>query len=144
MAEAKTKPTKASVSGFLRKAEAGQRKDCEEIRKMMEEASGEKPTMWGPSMVGFGSYHYRYASGHEGDCFLIGFAPRKGVLSLYITAEFDAFPDLMAKLGKYKTGKSCLYIKKLDDVDRTVLRTLIKRAVARTRSHGLAHEAAAG
>jgi hypothetical protein len=143
MAEAKTKPTKASVSGFLSKVEASRRKDCQEILKMMEEATGEKPTMWGPSMVGFGSYHYRYASGHEGDCFVVGFSPRKDSLTLYITSEFEAYSELMAKLGKYRTGKSCLYIKKLDDIDRTVLRTLIKKAVARTRRYGLAHEAAA-
>jgi len=143
MAEAKTKPTKASVSGFLSKVEAARRKDCQEILKMMEEVTGEKPTMWGPSMVGFGSFHYRYASGHEGDCFITGFAPRKDSLSVYMTSGFDAFPE-MAKLGKFKTGKSCLYIKKLDDIDRNVLRALIKKSVARTRSKRLTLKAAAG
>ena len=92
-------------------------------------ASGEKPKMWGPSIVGFGSYHYRYASGHEGDCFLVGFASRKSALTLYITAGVERFPKVVEKLGKHKAGKGCLYIKKLDDVNLSVLEDLLKKSV---------------
>jgi hypothetical protein len=99
----------------------------------MRDITGEEPKMWGPTMVGFGSYHYRYASGHEGDTFLTGFSPRKSNLTLYVTSGFGAQEELMAKLGKYKTGKSCLYIKRLDDIDRGLLRTLIERSVERLR-----------
>ncbi|NDJ60850.1 MAG: DUF1801 domain-containing protein [Chloroflexi bacterium] len=98
---------------------------------LMQEVTGEPPVMWG-SIVGFGRYHYRYASGREGDWFLAGFAPRKQNLSLYITAGFDEYGELLEKLGKHKIGKACLYIKKLADVDETVLRELVKRSAEHT------------
>jgi hypothetical protein len=126
-AEQKTKPTKVSVEGFLKKvADPQQRKDSFIILKMMKEITGLKPKMWGPTMIGFGDYHYKYASGHEGDCFITGFSPRKGAFSLYIMPGCGRFPDLLKKLGKFKTGVSCLYINKLADVDVSVLRQLIQ------------------
>lgn len=95
----------------------------------MREISGEEPKMWGPAIVGFGKYHYKYDSGHEGVFFRTGFSPRKANLTLYITAGFDRCETLMQKLGKYKTGKSCLYIKSLEDIDRKVLRELIQASL---------------
>ena len=91
----------------------------------MKEVTGLEPVMWGPSMVGFGDYHYKYASGHEGDCFLAGFSPRKGQFSLYFMAGLDRFASQLKKLGKCKTGKGCLYVKKLEDIDLEVLREMI-------------------
>ena len=96
---------------------------------MMADITGEKPVMWGPSVVGFGSYHYKYASGREGDWMITGFSPRKQALTLYIMPGFDRYDDLMVKLGKYKTGKSCLYINKLEDVDKNILHELIAHSV---------------
>ena len=130
MAELKTKKTKASVAAFLNKvADPQRRKDCQTVLDLMKQATGEEPKMWGDSIVGFGSYHYRGASGREGDWMIIGFSPRKTDLTLYIMAGFEEFESLMAKLGKYKTGKSCLYIKKLDDVEIPVLNSLIENSV---------------
>lgn len=100
---------------------------------MMGEITGHEPAMWGDSLIGFGRYHYRYASGREGDFFLTGFSPRSRNLSIYIMPGFDPYPEFMAKLGRYKTGKSCLYIKKLDHIDRDVLRELIATSVADMR-----------
>lgn len=129
MAELKTQKTKASVAGFLNKIPDEQRrKDCQTVLKLMQEATGEEPKMWGSSIVGFGTYKYRYESGREGEWPVIGFSPRKTDLTLYIVPGFDKF-ELMAKLGKYKTGKSCLYIKKLDDVKLSVLKQLIGKSV---------------
>ena len=126
MAELKTKPTAVSPEAFVQGVEHPRRReDALELLQIMREVTGEEPRMWGPSIVGFGSYHYRYESGREGDWFLTGFSPRKQNLSLYIMAGFDRYDELMAKLGKFKTGKSCLYVNKLDDIDRDVLRTLI-------------------
>ncbi len=123
----KTQPTSLSVSDFIAQVESEQkRKDCLAIAEMMQEATEAEPKIWGDSMIGFGVYHYKYASGREGDWFLTGFAPRKQNISLYIMAGFKRYEELMAKLGKYKTGKSCLYINKLDDVDVAVLKELIK------------------
>lgn len=131
MATLKTQPNHRSVQDFLQKIEApDQQKDALRILQLMEEVSGEPAQMWGDSMIGFGSYHYRYASGREGDWFLTGFAPRKKQLSLYIMAGFDQYDTLLQKLGKYKTGKSCLYIKKLADVDEAILKELIRQSVA--------------
>ena len=96
---------------------------------VMRHITGWKPQMWGPSLVGFGRYHYKYDSGHEGDSFVTGFSPRKTALTVYIMPGFSAYPELMKKLGRYKTGKSCLYIKKLEDVDRKVLERLIRASV---------------
>src|ERR1043165_7091997 len=117
MAEQKTKPTDESVEDFLNRiSDAERREDCFAVAKMMEEITGEKPKMWGPSIVGFGTYHYKYASGHEGDWPVAAFSPRKNDLTLYIMMGLERDPELMAKLGKHKTGKACLYIKRLADV----------------------------
>jgi Domain of unknown function (DU1801) len=127
----KTKATGASVKEFLARIEDPERrKDCEAVAAMMRKATGAAPKMWGPSIVGFGKYHYSYASGREGDWFVAGFSPRKGDLTLYLMGGLQAHAALMKKLGKHKTGKSCLYIKRLADVDPDVLRTLITKAVA--------------
>ena len=129
MAETKTKPTDVSVDSFLYGvANAQQREDSFKILVLMKEITGLAPRMWGPSMVGFGEYHYKYDSGHEGDCFQMGFSPRKGKMSLYFTSELARFATQLKKLGKHKTGKSCLYINKLADVDETVLREMIETA----------------
>jgi len=127
MAEQKTKPTNQSVKEFLNKIpEPERREDCFAVAKIMEEITGEKPTMWGPSIVGFGSYRYKYASGREGDWPMMGFSPRKKDLTLYIMMGFERHADLMEKLGKHSTGKSCLYIKRLSDVHIPTLKKLIK------------------
>ena len=139
MAELKTKKTKASVTGFLEKiTDEQRRKDCQTVLNLMKQATGEEPKMWGSSIVGFGTYHYRYASGREGDWPIIGFSPRKTDLTLYIMPNLDKFESLLAKLGKYKTGKSCLYIKKLDDVDVPVLEKLITKSVEKMAPHRVA------
>ncbi|HYJ88215.1 MAG TPA: DUF1801 domain-containing protein [Pyrinomonadaceae bacterium] len=130
MAELKTKPTDESVTAFLNKvSDEVRRDDCFAVLEIMKDVTGEEPKMWGPSIVGFGRYHYKYESGREGEWMITGFSPRKGDLTLYIMPGFEAFPDLMKRLGKFKTGKSCLYIKKLEDVDRGVLRQLVKQSV---------------
>lgn len=130
MAELKTKPTGASVQEFLEGIEQEQKKqDAFAILELMAEITGDEGKMWGDSIVGFGHYHYKYATGNEGDSFLAGFSPRKQNLTLYIMAGFDEYDDLMAKLGKHKMGKSCLYIKKLADVDLEVLKELIQKSV---------------
>lgn len=130
MAELKTKKTKASVKAFLNKiSDEQRRKDCQQVSDLMQQATGEEPKMWGSSIVGFGLYHYRYASGHEGDWPIIGFSPRKNDLTLYIMRGFDDVGMLMDKLGKFKTGKSCLYIKSLNDINIPTLKQLIKKSV---------------
>ncbi|HEU4522426.1 MAG TPA: DUF1801 domain-containing protein [Thermoanaerobaculia bacterium] len=130
MAELKTRKTAASVDEFLTSIpDEGRRKDCLAIAKMMQRATGAKPKMWGGSIVGFGDYHYVYESGREGDWFLTGFSPRKNDLTLYINAGFDGYEALMKRLGKYKTGKSCLYIRKLEDVDTKALEELISASI---------------
>ena len=139
MAELKTKETTESVSAFLDKiADKGRREDCLAVLDIMRAVTKEEPRRWGTSIVGFGRYHYKYASGREGEWMITGFSPRKGDLTLYIMGGFDKFSDLMKSLGKYKTGKSCLYIKRLADVDIKVLRKLVGESVklmARTRIH---------
>lgn len=131
----KTVKNEGDVYAFIDKAEKEQtRDDCRELIALMQEITGEPPALWGPSIVGFGSYHYKYASGREGDFLLVGFSPRKQNLTLYIMGGFKRHDELMKKLGKYKTGKSCLYVKQLDDIDRTVLRSLIEESVAYMRS----------
>lgn len=130
MAGLKTKPTNQSVEEFLNTiADESRRRDCFAVLALMKAVTRAEPKMWGDSIVGFGSYHYKYASGHEGDWFLTGFSPRKRDLTLYIMAGFDRYGALLEKLGKFKTGKSCLYIKKLDDVDRQVLQELVRQSV---------------
>ncbi len=129
MAELETKKNDASVEDFLSSiADEGKRQDCDTVLEMMKEVTGEEPRMWGDSIVGFGSYHYKYASAREGDWFVAGFSPRKQNLTLYIMSGFPKHGALMAKLGKHKTGSSCLYIKKLDDIDLPTLRELVKRS----------------
>ncbi len=130
MAELKTKQNNASVAAFLGGIEdQQQRADAKKIATMMRAATGSSAKMWGTAIVGFGSYHYKYASGQEGDWPLVGFSPRKQNLSVYILAGFSSFDKLMPKLGKHKTGKSCLYIKHLDDIDEAILRKLIDGSV---------------
>ena len=130
MAENKTKENKQSVAAFLNAIEDKRRKaDAKKVAAMMREATGCRAKMWGASIVGFGKYHYTYASGREGDWALTGFSPRKQNLAVYIMPGFKPFDALMKKLGKYKTGKSCLYLNKLDDVDEKVLKKLIGDSV---------------
>ncbi|MEM7380092.1 MAG: DUF1801 domain-containing protein [Bacteroidota bacterium] len=129
MAQNKTIPNSASVTSFLDAVEDQQkREDSYALLDLMKEITGKEPVMWGPSIVGFGSYHYKYDSGREGDMLLTGFSPRKQNLTMYILSGFDRYDYLMQKLGKYKTGKSCLYIKRLSDVDMEVLTELITTA----------------
>lgn len=126
MAELKTKPNEASVLDFLATIEdKKKRDDCYEIMNMMEEVSGEQPKMWGKSIIGYGTYHYKYASGREGDWMRIAFSPRKQNLTLYLLSGVESHPELLEKIGKYKNGKSCFYIKKLDDIDRNILKQLM-------------------
>ncbi len=106
------------------------REDSYAILQIMQEVTGEAPSMWGDSIIGFGSYHYKYASGREGDWFLVGFSPRKQNLTLYIMPGFEHYDELLGRLGKHKTGKSCLYINKLADVDQDTLRELVRQSVA--------------
>ena len=134
MAQLKTKPTNSSVKDFLASIEDDERrKDCQTIARLMEKATGAKPQLWGPSIVGFGEYRYPGASG-ETDWFLTGFSPRKRELTLYIMPGIERFSDLTAKLGKFKTGKSCLYIKRLADVDVSVLSAIIDASVRTMRA----------
>ncbi len=131
MAELKTKRNRKSVKKFLAGVEhGGRRKDAQEVCAIMEEVTGLKPEMWGDSMVGFGSYTYEYASGRGGEWFVSGFSPRKTSLTVYIMAGFKPFGDLLEKLGKHKTSRGCLYINRLDQIDKRVLRTLIRKSVA--------------
>jgi hypothetical protein len=135
--ETKTKETKASVQDFLNQVEDEQkRNDCFELLKLMGQITKQEPKMWGPSIVGFGSYHYKYATGHEGDSPLMGFSPRKQNIALYISIDYEErYPKLMHKLGKYSTGKACLYIKRLSDVDRGVLKELMTEGLKTTKKH---------
>ncbi|TQV73690.1 DUF1801 domain-containing protein [Aliikangiella marina] len=129
MSELKTRKNNTSVTSFLNSVEnEKRRKDAKQILKMMKDITGEKAVMWGTSMVGFGSYDYKYASGREGTWMRIGFSPRKANTTLYIMNGFSQYNELLSQLGKYKTGKSCLYINKLEDVDIEVLKKMIKHA----------------
>ena len=131
----KTKATTLSVTAYINAlTDPTRRSDAKELVQLMRQVSGEKPKLWGPSIVGFGSYHYRYDSGREGEVPLIGFSPRKAALVLYSMLSHSEAKALLAKLGKHTTGKGCLYIKKLADVDRTVLETLVRNAVAHYRA----------
>ena len=122
----KTVPTRQDVFEFIQQAPSEvKRKDSEELIQIMQDITGEEPVMWGSSIVGFGSYHYKYATGREGDSMITGFSPRKQALSIYIMPGFSEYGELLEKLGKFKTGRSCLYINKLDDINRDVLKTLI-------------------
>lgn len=130
MAELKTKETAASVSAFIKKiADKQRREDCLAVIDIMRDVTKEEPKMWGSSIVGFGRYHYKYASGREGDFMITGFSPRKADLTVYILGGLDSFSDLTERLGKHKTKGSCLHIKKVADVDLGVLKKLIARSV---------------
>jgi len=130
MAANKTQPTEFSVSAFIDSvADENKRADAKALLRMMRKATGEKAKMWGPSIIGFGSYHYRYETGREGDTPLVGFSPRKSGLVLYRMFGFEDAEELLGKLGKHSTGKGCLYIKKLADVDQKVLESLLARSL---------------
>lgn len=134
MAELKTQKNDGDVATYLNSIDNEQKRtDSFELVKLMEDVTGAEATMWGDSIVGFGTYHYKYASGRENDWFLVGFAPRKRSLTLYIMSGFDAYDELLGKLGKHSTGKSCLYINKLSDVDTAVLRDLVQQSVDHMR-----------
>jgi len=126
----KTQPTTASVHRFIQQIDDPEiRRDCRTLKKMMEEVTAEKAVMWGDSLIGFGNYHYRYASGREGDFFLSGFSPRKHNLSVYIMIGFEPFEKQLEKLGKHKLGRGCLYIKSLAAIDIDVLRAMVEESV---------------
>ena len=130
MTELKTQPNQSSVVDYLNSVEnEKKRADSFSILQLMQEVTGEEPLMWGDSIVGFGTYRYKYASGRKGEWFLTGFAPRKQNLTLYIMSGFENYEQLLGQLGKYKTGKSCLYINKLEDVNLDVLCNLVKESV---------------
>jgi hypothetical protein len=134
MAENKTKPTKLSVAAFIDALpEPTRRADAKALVKLMQSAAGEKPKMWGSSIIGFGSYHYRYESGREGDMPVVAFSPRKAATVLYGMIGSSEAAALLARLGKHATGKGCLYIKKLADVDQRVLEALVAKALAAKR-----------
>ena len=136
MYEAKTKPTNLSVEAYLSAIEdETRRKDCEELVSLMKRVTGCSPTMWGTSIVGFDSYHYRYASGHEGESCVVGFSSRKGDISVYLLGGYESpeTQELLARLGKHKIGKACLYIKRLSDIQLPVLERLVINSVAETR-----------
>lgn len=135
MSDLKTVPTDASVEKFLAAIDDEQKQsDARAVAAMMAEITGAPGVMWGSSIVGFGNYHYRYASGREGDFFETGFSPRKRALTLYVMAGFSEYEELLGRLGKHTTGKSCLYIKRLADVDPAVLRDLLVRSVTSIRA----------
>ena len=134
MADQKTLPTEADVATFLSKVDNKRRQaDAMVLLEMMRRITGQEPKMWGPTIVGFDSYHYKYESGREGDSFISGFSPRKANLAIYITPGFEVYGDLLDRLGKYKSTVSCLYINKLDDVDLEVLEELVGRAYSDMR-----------
>jgi hypothetical protein len=127
MYELKTRVSDASVNEFVAGiADPQRRADCWQIIDLLRDVTGEEPRMWG-TMIGFGEYHYKYASGHEGDMFLAGFAPRKANFTFYVYAGLEASKDLLSKLGRHRTGKGCLYVNKLSDIDLNVLRSIIER-----------------
>lgn len=135
MSDLKTRPTDESVTKFLNSVDKEQqREDSFAVMELMREVTGDDPQMWGPSIVGFGRYTYKYASGKENEWMLTGFSPRKRNLTLYIMDGFDEYDDIMSRLGKHTTGKSCLYIKRLDDVDEAVLRELVAKSIAHMKA----------
>jgi hypothetical protein len=127
----KTQASSADVEAFLSNiADSARQADCRQLASLMQQVTGETPVLWGAAMVGFGRYRYQYDSGRSGEWFMLGFSPRKTDLTLYLMAGFDAEPELMSTLGKYKIGKSCLYVKKLADIDCARLKILLERSVA--------------
>lgn len=136
MAEPKTKPTGEDVESFLNTiSDERKRRDGFTLLEMMQQITNTEPKLWASSMVGFGDRHYKYASGHEGDTFIVGFSPRKQNLTLYILTGFEGEQQLLEKLGKHKTGKGCLYIKSLDDVHLPILRSLIQHSFERIKQN---------
>jgi len=130
MAELKTQENDASVDDYLNSVEDDKKREASfKVKELMEDVTGEEARMWGESIVGFGHYQYKYASGREGEWMITGFAPRKRNLTLYIMSGFEEYDDLLDKLGKHSTGKSCLYISKLEDIDMDVLRELVNKSV---------------
>ena len=130
MSEAKTKPTGISVDDFIASVpDERKREDAIAIARIMQEITGEPPAMWGPSIVGFGSYHYKYETARDGFMRIAGFPPRKAALTIYLMGEIESREELLGQLGKHTTGKGCLYIKRLSDVDSEVLRQLIATSV---------------
>ena len=133
--KAKTIQTNASVKDFLNTVpDEVKKKDCFSIADIFKKESGFEPKMWGPAIVGFGSCHYKYATGHEGDAPVIGFSPRKAAIVLYLSTGFEGRDELLSKFGKHKTSKACLYIKSLDQIDEKVLREMVRRSVKHTNS----------
>ncbi len=131
MANLKTSPNEADVKAFIEAIEEeSKKKDAEFLLTFMEELTGQAPKMWGSSIIGFGSYHYKYESGREGEWFLTGFSPRKRELTLYIMSGFESFESLLAQLGKHRIGKGCLYIKRINDIDKEVLQELVLASIA--------------
>lgn len=136
MAENKTKATELSVAAYIDAIEdEGKREDAKVLVKLLSKVTGKKPAMWGTAIIGFDSYHYKYDTGREGDMPVVGFSPRKAAHSLYGFTGTDGADELLAKLGKHTTGKGCLYVKKLKDVDLKVLETLAANAVAAKKAH---------
>ena len=134
MAENKTKPTDASADGYIAAIDdESRRKDCEALARMMANVTGQKPKMWGPSIVGFGIYHYKYESGREGDSPLTGFSSRKGAISVYLVASPPGRDELLSRLGKHNMGRACLSIRKISDVDFSVLEQLVAGSIAEVR-----------
>jgi hypothetical protein len=136
MAELKTRKTTASVDTFLKNLDAARRAECTTLVELMKKATSAEPRMWGPSIVGFGDYRYKYDSGREGEWFAVGFSPRKSDLTLYIMPGINKYRDHLANLGRHRTGKSCLYIKRLADVDLSVLTGLVNDAVTQLKTQG--------
>ena len=131
----KTLPTPVDARGYLAAIDdPARRADCIRLAALMERITGAPPVMWGASIVGCGSYHYRYASGREGDAPLAGFAPRKGDISIYLSCDLEARADLLAQLGRHKTGKSCLYVRRLGEIDMAVLEQLVRESIAATEA----------
>lgn len=134
MADLKTKETEASVAAYLEAiADPQRQEDCRALSALMQRATGHEPRMWGPSIVGFGKYHYRYDSGHEGDACLTGFSSRKAEISVYITSGFETHQALLGRLGRHKIAKACLYLKRLSDIDLQVLEALVTASVDETQ-----------
>jgi len=135
MAQNKTTENDLSVTGFLNTiSDEIKKKDCFSLKDIITETTGFKAKMWGPAIVGFGSYHYKYASGREGDAPLVGFSPRKDAISLYLSSEFKDREELLTRFGKHKSAKACVYVKKLSDINVEVLKEMIANSVAHIKS----------
>ncbi|HCA05755.1 DUF1801 domain-containing protein [Chryseobacterium sp.] len=141
MAKTKTNYTGADVAEFINSYADSEQKKADSFRliELMQEWSGFEPKMWGPSIIGFGNYHYKYASGHEGDAPVLGFSPRKAAFSLYVYSETEKSKTLIANLGKFKMSKACIYVKKLSDIDTSVLKEMCVESIAYINEH---HECA--